>query len=82
MVGVLHMTNNMRYRQGPLGTSRQDRLTKAPAELSPEEVERINGLVRELRQRLVTETPQEPEVVEPPPRPGFVRALGRAFRRS
>ena len=82
MVGVLHMTNNMRYRLGPLGTSRQDRPMKAPAELPADEIERINGLVRELRERLVNETPQEREVVEPPPRPGFVRALGRAFRRS
>lgn len=53
---------------------------KAPAELSVEDVEKINGLVRELRQRLVNDTPQE--TVEPPTRPGFASALGRAFRRS
>ena len=80
MVGVLQMTKNVRYRISAAGIFRQDAPAKAPAELSAEDVEKINGLVRELRQRLVNDTPHE--TIEPPSRPGFARALSRAFRKS
>ncbi|HEX5217413.1 MAG TPA: hypothetical protein VFV98_18260 [Vicinamibacterales bacterium] len=55
---------------------------RRPTVLTVEEVERITGLVRDLRQRLLSETHEE-EVVEPPPaRPFLARAIGRAFRRA
>ena len=70
----------MLYRKGATGTSKPVTAMKAPAQLTGEEVERINDLVRELRQRVLTQAPQD--VAAKPVRPRFARAIGRAFGRS
>ena len=71
----------MPYVTGAPGPLRQNYPSRPATELSDDEVERINVLVRELRERLVTEAPQEVKTVEPA-RPGLAGVLGRAFRRS
>ena len=70
----------MLYRRGANGTSKPVTAMKAPAQLTAEEVEKINDLVRELRQRVLTQTPQE--IAAKSVRPRLARAIGRAFGRS
>ena len=79
LVGVLHGANDMPYGNRAAGAFRSDAPIRRRTVLTVEEVERITGLVRDLRQRLMSETPVE--VVEPPSRPFLARAIGRAFRR-
>jgi len=80
LVGVLHGANDMPYGNRAASAFRSDAPIRRRTVLTVEEVERITGLVRDLRQRLLSETPEE--VVEPPSRPFLERAIGRAFRRS
>jgi len=76
----------MTYGKTSPGMPRTSPTTRPPAQLSEEDLERINDLVRDLRQRLQRDTPdevtQEVKTVVAPARSGFARVIGRAFRRS